>query len=747
MKKIAFLAVWMFFIWTFAEAHSPIRGKVTDAKTGIPLPGATVLISGTQQGTTTDENGGFTLRSGSAATTLIISYVGYRRKEVVVRDPSMFLVIGLMPEALEIGQVHVTRMRMNPLKPLAKIDIDLRPVNTAQDMLRIVPGLFIAQHAGGGKAEQIFLRGFDMDHGTDVSIHVDGLPVNMVSHAHGQGYADLHFLIPEIIGSVNFDKGPYDAAHGNLATGGYIDFHTLTCPDKNRIQLGVGQYQTRRLVTLLNILGNNGHAHNQNAYVAGEFFLSDGPFDNSQHFKRYNLFGKYSSYLDLDHHLTVELSLFRSDWDASGQIPQRAIDEGIIDRFGAIDNTEGGQTGRKNMLVRLNSNFPDGSNLMNLMYFTDYDFTLYSNFTFFLNDPVHGDEIRQREQRTIYGYSARYQKPHDLGSWEGHLTVGGDFRFDAIRGQELSHVEKRFTTLDTINFGDINEINTDLFIREKINLGNWMFSAGTRLDIFTFESINRLLPDYRRDAIRKAVVCPKASLSYNLSRRWQLYLRGGGGFHTNDTRDVIMVHGDRVIPMAWGSDLGTLWKPTDNLVVQTALWYLYMQQESVFSGDEGTVEPTGRTRRVGIDLSMRYQYRNWLYADLDLNYANPVYPDEPEGANHVPLAPIFSSVGGIKLILGNGLGGSLRYRYMSDRPANEDNTVTALGYTVVDAALHYLKPKYEIALIVENLLNTEWNEAQFATESRLYNEPAPVTELHFTPGTPFFLKVRMAWFF
>jgi hypothetical protein len=255
------------------------------------------------------------------------------------------------------------------------------------------------------------------------------------------------------------------------------------------------------------------------------------------------------------------------------------------------------------------------------------------------------------------------------------------------------------------------------------------------------------LPDYHRDAIRKPVVSPKASVTYNFSSQWQIYLKGGGGFHTNDTRDVILSNGRQIIPMAWGSDLGTIWKPAGSLVIQTALWYLYMQQELVFSGDEGTVEPSGRTRRLGIDLSLRYQYRDWLFADMDFNYANPRYLDEPAGGDYVPLAPRFTSVGGVKIIMRNGLGGSLRYRYMSDRPANEDNTITALGYTVVDATLHYLRPKYEIALIVENLFNTKWNEAQFATESRLYNEAAPLSELHFTPGTPFFFKARIAWFF
>ena len=168
----------------------------------------------------------------------------------------------------------------------------MRPVNTSQDVLRIVPGLFIAQHAGGGKAEQIFLRGFDMDHGTDISIHVDGMPVNMVSHAHGQGYADLHFLIPEIISSVNFDKGPYDPAHGNLATGGYVDFHTISHLDKNRIQLELGRFNTSRLVAMTNLLGDYVKAHKQNAYIASELFLTNGPFVNKQHFKRYNRFRK-----------------------------------------------------------------------------------------------------------------------------------------------------------------------------------------------------------------------------------------------------------------------------------------------------------------------------------------------------------------------------------------------------------------------------------------------------------------------
>ncbi|NOY37624.1 MAG: TonB-dependent receptor, partial [Chlorobi bacterium] len=729
------------------SAHTLIRGKVIDSVTGSPLPGATVTVKGSVTGTTTDQAGNFTLRSDSVIHTLLVSYVGYKSKLVTIDEPAEYIVIDLEPTEVRISQVSVTKLRMNPLKPLATVDVDMRPVNTSQDELRIVPGLFIAQHAGGGKAEQIFLRGFDMDHGTDIAIGVDGLPVNMVSHAHGQGYADLHFLIPELIKNIDFGKGPYDAAHGNLATGGYVDFQTFRSLDHNRIQLDIGDFNTKRLVTMTNLLGDYGKTHNQNAYLASEFYLTDGPFESSQQFKRYNLFGKYSNYVDPNHLLTVELSTFKSTWDASGQIPERAVEQGLIRRFGAIDNTEGGETARKNMLIRLNTTFRNGAGLENLLYMSDYDFTLYSDFTFFLHDPVHGDQIRQKEKRNLYGYSVKFNKEHHLGTWKGNMTAGGTYRYDAVRNQELSHTWKRLTTLDTINFGDIDELNAGMYVSENLSKGGFMLNIGGRFDFFRFEYVDKLSPVYQHQSVTKNLFSPKLSITQNLTRNWQAYLRTGVGFHTNDARDVIAESGDKILPRMYGVDLGTIWKPVDNLMIQSALWWSLMDQEFVFSGDEGTVEATGRSQRTGMDLSVRYQLNRWLIADMDMNYAVPRYVDEPRGQNYIPLAPVLSGVGGIQVKLKNGFGGSLRYRYMAPRPANEDYTVTALGYTVFDATLHYRKPAYELALLVENLFNTDWNEAQFDTESRLPFETRPVSELHFTPGTPFFLKARIAWFF
>jgi len=270
---------------------------------------------------------------------------------------------------------------------------------------------------------------------------------------------------------------------------------------------------------------------------------------------------------------------------------------------------------------------------------------------------------------------------------------------------------------------------------------------GGRFDWFQFEYIDRLLAGYRDDAVTKHLFSPKFSLAKNIAQSWQIYLRTGMGFHTNDARDVVRQSGWETLPKMLGADFGTIWKPAKNMILQAALWWSKMDQEFVFSGDEGTIEATGRSKRTGIDFSARYQAGSWINADLDINYAIPRYINEPEGQNFIPLAPVLTGVGGVHLQAKSGLGGTLRFRYMAPRPANEDNSVTALGYTVLDAAMLYHKPAFEIAVFVENLLNTEWNEAQFDTESRLPFETEPVSELHFTPGTPFYLKARIAWFF
>ena len=330
------------------------------------------------------------------------------------------------------------------------------PVRNSQEILRVVPGLFIGQHAGGGKAEQLFLRGFHIYHGTDISISADGMPVNMVSHAHGQGYADLHFLIPETIEKVDFGKGPYYAEKGNFSTAGYIDFKTYDKLDESILSLEYGDFNSLRMAGVFDIIQERG-AHD--TYFASEYYATDGPFESPQNFNRLNLMGKYTGWLTASNKLSMQASVFRSRWDASGQIPLRAVKQEQIGRFGAIDDTEGGETSRVNLTAELTRMLDDHSFIRSRVFYTYYDFELYSNFTFFLNDPVNGDQIRQKEERNILGFESVYEKSLSTQNLEVDVRTGIGLRNDAIANNELARTRNRHETLSFLSLGDVNETN------------------------------------------------------------------------------------------------------------------------------------------------------------------------------------------------------------------------------------------------------------------------------------------------
>jgi outer membrane cobalamin receptor len=729
-------------------SQSAIQGRVIDKNSREPLELAYVRWSNTIQGVVTNKQGYFTLNKPAAnrADSLIISFIGFATQEIKTNTGSSIVV------EMEKGPINLEEVVITPqsaaasFHTISKIDLNLQPVRSAQDILRTVPGLFIGQHQGGGKAEQIFLRGFDIDHGTDINVTVDGLPVNMVSHAHGQGYADLHFLIPELTGNVDYGKGPYYTQYGNLGTAGYVSMNTVNSLDKSTVKLEGGQFNTLRGLAMIDLLSNRQKQKGTNAYVASEFLYSDGPFDAPQHFNRFNIFGKLNTNIGKANKLTLIGSTLNSGWDASGQIPERAMKSGLIGRFGYIDNTEGGYTNRTNASAKLTSYFSQNTTWENQAYYSNYNFNLHSNFTFYLNDPVNGDQIRQREGRNIFGYHSKLSHETSLGKWNLQSVYGTGFRLDQTRNTELSHTINRNTVLEYMQLGDIRETNAFVYADESIEKDRWRFNIGARLDYLNFHYFDKLTADQSPDQ-QKAIVSPKLNIQYTLNTKAQLYLKTGKGFHSNDARVVVFNRGYDILPAAYGADLGVLLKPTRNLLVNVAAWYLYLQQEFVYVGDEGVVEPSGKTRRIGIDLSARYQFNNWLFADVNMNLAKPRSMEAPKGENYIPLAPTFTSTGGLNWQFKNGLNGSLRYRHMHDRAANEGNSVVAKGYTVTDLSVNYTKKKYEIGLAIENLFNVKWNETQFDTESRLKDEPAPVSEIHFTPGTPFFARMKLAVFF
>lgn len=673
---------------------------------------------------------------------LLFSHLGYDLRYFVVNDPQLALIVEMDRATISIDAVEI-QPDINALRLITDIDLKSNSINSSQDILRQVPGLFIGQHAGGGKAEQIFLRGFDIDHGTDINITVDGMPVNMVSHAHGQGYADLHFLIPEIVEHIDFGKGPYYAEQGNFNTAGYVDFQTKKALDQSSIQLEVGQFNTQRFLGLFNIMNDTQHK----AYIATEFLGTDGPFESSQFFRRRNLTASYTFQPSDYDSFTLNVSHFESSWDASGQIPQRAVDQGLISRFGAIDDTEGGSTGRNNLQLQHKHFVSENEFITSQVFVSQYDFELYSNFTFFLEDSANGDQIKQKENRVLYGIQSEYQKNFSQNKIKGNWNLGFSFRGDESKDNYLANTINRREIQDYIQRGNVRENNLGAFTSLNLNVGKFVIVPALRYDRFEFEYQDELRTNYQRDQQSEDIWSPKLNILFNPSRQMQWYLKGGKGFHSNDTRVVLFDEARDILPAAYGGDFGVIWKPRPKMVLNAAVWTLYLDQEFVYVGDAGIVEPSGRTERQGAEFSMRYELFDHLLISADANYTFARSAADPEGDNFIPLAPDLTAVGSLKWIDPKGWFIGMNVRYMDDRPANENNSIIAEGYTVVDLNAGYQWNKLAFGLQIQNLFDTEWNETQFATESRLQEELESVEEIHFTPGTPFFAKGSIAYRF
>jgi len=743
-QKKFFLTHILFFFFSFIYSQKgSITGNITDAETRSPLYGATVNLSNGKV-ENTDLFGMFRLTDVIAGQyEIIVSHTGYKTEIIPVEvkeNLSSSVTINMKRSRLDLSEVKLNSKKNSALNTLGSVDVLLRPVNNSQDVLRIIPGLFIAQHAGGGKAEQIFLRGYDIDHGTDIRIAVDGLPVNMVSHAHGQGYADLHFLIPETIEKVEFDKGPYSVSKGNLATAGYVDFKTKEFLKENMIKIEAGDFNTQRAYTQLKLFNQQNENKRKQFFVASEYFKTDGFVESPQNFHRFNILGKYNVWIGNQTQLTLSASTFDSKWNASGQIPERAVRSGLITRLGSIDDTEGGNTSRTNVYVTLNRQWKNNWRSANQLYYSRYHFNLYSNFTFFLEDDVNGDQIQQRETRTIFGYHSFSKKPWMLAEKKTTTEIGFGFRADDINDIALSKTRKR-TFREYIQRGDVNEANLFVSWQQDLELSDRLtIEGGVRFDHFRFGYKNIRMGEtaFRRQS--RSIVSPKLNLTYTPSSSVKIYLNNGIGFHSNDARVILDNAAEDILPKVYGTDVGVILKPVKNLILKMALWHLLSEQEFVYVGDAGIVEPGGETRRMGIDVSARYQFSNWLFGDVDVNYTKARSQGVPKGEDYVPLAPSFTSMGGITAKNKNGLSGSLRYRLIADRPANETNTVRAQGYFILDGVLSYQWKRFELTLSAENILNREWREAQFDTESRLKNDTDPISEIHYTPGTPFYIK-------
>ncbi|CAM4415566.1 TonB-dependent receptor [Zobellia nedashkovskayae] len=740
MKKYITIIVLLTF-YIGVNAHD-LSGTVTNADQ-IALEGVGVYNKTTGGYTYTNVSGYFELDDISIGDVIYFYSLGYKNHQITITENLLDgkVNVTLIQSAVSLDQV-VLVSKVNALSNFVNVDVKANPVKSSQEILRKVPGLIIGQHAGGGKAEQIFLRGFDIDHGTDLAINVDGLPVNMVSHAHGQGYSDMHFIIPETIDNIDFGKGPYYANKGNFNTAGYIDLKTKRKLDENLISAEIGQFNTLRTVGMFKVAESDFN----NAYVASELVLTDGPFESSQNFNRINIMGRYTFNNREDQDLSVTLSHFQSKWDASGQVPQRTIDAGLIGRFGAIDDTEGGNTSRSNILLNHTKQLDEHSRVKSKAYLTKYDFELFSNFTFFLEDPINGDQIRQFEDRTIIGAETSYEHSIHTGNHDSQLKYesGIGFRYDDVNDVQLSRTKNRQTLLERLAYGDVDELNAYGFFDVTYKKNKWTLNTGLRLDYFKFDYVNKLTETYDSKSENKLFLGPKLNIIYAPTPNLQLFAKSGIGYHSNDTRVVTANNGKEILPLAYGGDLGAIFKPMDKLVINAALWTLFLDQEFVYVGDAGIVEPSGKTKRLGVDFGLRYQLTDWLYANGDINYTYARSTEEADGEDFIPLAPDLTSSAGLSFIDVKNFSGGINYKYVKNRPANEDNSIVAEGYFVTDLNLNYSIKNWTLGVIIENLFDTEWNETQFATESRLFNEAESVEEIHFTPGIPFYLRGKIS---
>jgi len=611
----------------------------------------------------------------------------------------------------------------------------LRPVGSVQDILRVTPGLVMVQHSGGGKASQYFLRGFDADHGTDLSLNIDGIPINMPSHAHGQGFADTNFIIPEVVERIEITKGPYFADQGDFATAGHVNLVTRDDFEHSSIGLGFGGSPGHGAPEYRALLVASPRFEDSiKAAFAAELGQQNGPFDNPEGWNKYKLFNKLTLHLSQASKLTVGEASYASDWHGSGQIPARAVEQGLVSRFGSIDPDEGGDTARHQAWVAYKLRPADGSVIDALVYAGTYRFNLFSNFTLYEVDPDNGDEIEQIDRRTFYGGQASYRVVHTLGSVRLDTTLGAQVRSDDIH-EELWHTRAR-VQLAQKRGDDVHESLVGTYVNEEVTPLRWLrVDAALRSDFLAFSVDNRVPSDPTQPPASgvggKQQLSPKASAVVTAvdvpGAQVEGYANFGEGYHTNDVRGAFASPAVTPITRAVGEEVGARGRFGDRWDVAAALWRLTLDSETTWDGDNGTTSVGDPTERYGVELETRFELTKWLSADGDVTFSHSQFSTDRENGGGLALAPKQTWSGGVSArhALGPGVArGGLRFYGIGDRPASDDGVIVAPGFTQIDLHLGYRHRRFDVAVDVLNLLNGDFRAAQFDTISRLRTDPA-----------------------
>ncbi|MDF1740962.1 MAG: TonB-dependent receptor plug domain-containing protein [Verrucomicrobiales bacterium] len=619
-----------------------------------------------------------------------------------------------------------------------------RPFLRRGELLEVVPGMIVTQHSGGGKANQYFLRGFNLDHGTDFAIFVDNMPVNNRSHGHGQGYADINFLIPELVEELEYVKGPYFSRFGDFSTAGAARFRLY-----RELPQGIASFTIGSDNFYRGLLADSVEAGDGIATFALEYNYYDGPWAMPDELNRWNGFFRYVIG-DEDDFASITLMGFDSTWNATDQVPSRLIDSGGIDRLGFVDPSVGGDSYRFSLSADFRKTGDSGITVGSV-YAGKYQLDLFSNFTLFLDDPVNGDQFNQYDDRWFAGAAIDHTFDElTILDRDSTLSVGLQTHHDFINDIGLYKTSQR-QRLSTVREDEIYEASFSAYSNLEVPWTDWLRTqAGIRGDLYHFDVDAKSLAANSGSAW-DGIVSPKAGIVLGPWNETEFYLNGGFGFHSNDARGVTIAQdpltGDPLsgIPglvRTKGAEVGVRTQIIPNLTSSLALWYLESESELVYVGDAGNIEAGGASERYGIEWSNYWKPEDWLTIDTEFTVTEGQFVETGEEIeNSVPMS--FS--GGITYGNASGPFASIRARYFSPRPLNGDGSVESKDALQINSRLGYrVEGDWEVALEFINLLDSNDNDVEYFYTSRLPGEAAAgIEDTHLHPYEPRQVRVSV----
>jgi len=748
-----------------------LSGTVRD-ETGSVLPGVAVELRPTAAGfspivSITDARGEYRFNDIAPGryelAFTLINFAGVRRE--VEAGPSAVQRVDIVMRLALSADVTVTGKRTftnladveNPAENLVGIatassqgaitarQLDARPIMRSGDVLETVPGLVISQHSGEGKANQYYLRGFNLDHGTDFATTVAGMPVNLPTHGHGHGYADLNFLIPELVSGVQFSKGPYFADQGDFATAGSANINYASVLERPIVRVGGGGEGFARALVAASPSVGPGHL-----LGALEVEHNDGPWDRPDDYRKVNGLVRYSRG-DAVNGLSITGMGYRAKWNSTDQIPLRAIDEGLLDRFGGIDKTDGGDTYRYSGSFEW-QRMGNNASLKVSGFGFGYDLNLFSNFTFFLDDPEHGDQFQQADHRFVSGARATYRR---VGRWAGREvlnTLGVQLRNDDITNVALYHTESR-RRLDTVRQDGVLQTSGAGFAQNETAWTPWLRTlAGVRVDGYHFRVD---ASDSDNGGARSAgIVSPKGGAAIGPFHGTEFYVNAGLGYHSNDARGATITRdpstGARVDPVtplvrAKGAEVGVRTVAARHLHSSVTLWTLSLASELVFVGDAGTTEPSRPSRRYGLEWANYFTPKPWLTLDGDVSWSQARFADADPAGDRIPgsVGTVISA--GATLDSVRNVFGSIRLRFVGPRALVEDDSVRSKATSLVNLEGGYrLAKNVKLAVDVFNLLDAKDSDIDYYYTSRLLGEPSGgINDIHLHPTLPRTARVNL----